>query len=352
MKREAKYLFTKAIDALVLTVEHFNRPSDRGRADTVLILLDHGFEMLLKAAILHRGGKIRKPRERNTFTFKQCLRKALSEGGIQFLTEEQVLQLQALNSLRDAAQHHLLDLSEQHLYIHVQAGLTIFRDILGEVFDEELKMHLPTRVLPLSTTPPTEIATVFQEETREIERLLRPGRRRRLEANAKLRGLAIVDSAMLGENDQPTDSELKERGVDIGSGKEWHELFPGVAAIQFTATGTGPSLDLRISKSGGIPTQLVPEGTPGASVVAVRRVDTLGFYNLAHTQLKEHLRLTGPKTTALIWHLDIKDDPDCFNRVTIGKSSFNRYSQEALRQMREALKTINIDDVWTAYRNR
>ena len=109
MKREAKYLFTKAIDALVLTVEHFNRPSDRGRADTVLILLDHGFEMLLKAAILHRGGKIRKPRERNTFTFKQCLRKALSEGGIQFLTEEQVLQLQALNSLRDAAQHHLLD---------------------------------------------------------------------------------------------------------------------------------------------------------------------------------------------------------------------------------------------------
>ena len=29
------------------------------------------------------------------------------------------------------------------------------------------------------------------------------------------------------------------------------------------ATGTGPSLDLRISKSGGIPTQLVPEGRLG-----------------------------------------------------------------------------------------
>ena len=45
---------------------HFNRPWDRGRTEAVLILLDHSFEMLLKAAIRHRQGKIRRPREKQT----------------------------------------------------------------------------------------------------------------------------------------------------------------------------------------------------------------------------------------------------------------------------------------------
>ena len=58
MKRETKYLLAKATDSLVISIEHFNRPWDRGRVDAVLIFLDHAFEMLLKAAILHRGGNL------------------------------------------------------------------------------------------------------------------------------------------------------------------------------------------------------------------------------------------------------------------------------------------------------
>jgi len=41
MKREARLLRNKALDSLLLAVEHFNRPYDRGRVATVLILLDH-----------------------------------------------------------------------------------------------------------------------------------------------------------------------------------------------------------------------------------------------------------------------------------------------------------------------
>ena len=58
------------------------------------------------------------------------MRKALSDGNIKFLTEEQALLLQAVNGLRDAAQHHLLDIGEPLLYFHAQAGLTLFRDLL------------------------------------------------------------------------------------------------------------------------------------------------------------------------------------------------------------------------------
>ena len=352
MKRETKYLLTKATDSLVISIDHFNRPWDRGRVDAVLIFLDHAFEMLLKAAILHRGGNIQRSKESQTISFDKCLRKALSDGEVKFLTDEQVLQLQALHNLRDAAQHYLIDLSEQHLYIHAQAGLTLFRDLLRVVFKKKLNASLPPRVLPISTTPPTDLATIFEQEAKEVQKLLGPGKRRRTEAMAKLRGLVIVDDAMLGSQIQPTDKDLRQRSEFIKNKNDWHEIFHGVAAIELTASGTGPSLDLRISKKEGVPIRLVPEDTPDANVVAVRKVDSLGFYNLGHNQVAKQLNISSPKTTAVIWHLKIKDTPECFCRITIGKSSFNRYSQQAIKQIREALKTLNIDEVWSAYKNR
>lgn len=351
MKRESRLLYTKAVDSLVLSIEHFNRPSDRGRVDAVLILLDHAFEMLLKAAILHRGGDIRKPREKQTLGFDECLRKALSDGAIRFLTQEQVLQLQAINTLRDAAQHHVVDFSEQHLYIHAQAGLTLFRDVVHAVFDQDLQIHLPPRVLPLSTTPPTDLATLFEQEATEVQRLLKPGKRRRVEAAAKLRALAIVDGAMRGDRLQPTDAELRKLGDSISKGSRWSDIFPGVAAIDLTATGTGPALDLRISKKQGIPIQLVPEGTPGASVLAVHKVDSLAYYSLGRDQVARHLGLSGPRTTALIRHVKIKDDTECYRRITIGKASFDRYLRKAIERLSEAKRTADMDQVWPDYQS-
>lgn len=106
MKKEARILLEKAVNSLILSVELFNRPWDQGRVEAVLILLNHAFEMLLKAAILHRGGKIRERKAKQTIGFDKCVRVALSDGEIGFLTPEQALLLQSINSLRDAAQHH------------------------------------------------------------------------------------------------------------------------------------------------------------------------------------------------------------------------------------------------------
>ncbi|MDW7979609.1 MAG: hypothetical protein RMH97_03475 [Verrucomicrobiales bacterium] len=133
MKREAKLLLEKATDSLVLAIELFNRPYDRGRVSATLILLDHAFEMLMKAAILHRGGRIREKRAKETIGFDTCVRRSLSDGKIKYLTAEQALVLQTINGLRDAAQHHLLDISEGQLYIHVQSGVTLFRDLLKSI---------------------------------------------------------------------------------------------------------------------------------------------------------------------------------------------------------------------------
>src|SRR6478752_6836357 len=105
MKKEVKHLYEKAIDSLTLSIELFNRPNDCGRIHGVLIFLDHSFEMLLKASIIHKGGKIREKRAKETIGFSSCIRKSFNDPKLKFLNEEEVLTLQTINGFRDAAQH-------------------------------------------------------------------------------------------------------------------------------------------------------------------------------------------------------------------------------------------------------
>jgi hypothetical protein len=349
MKREARLLLDKAIDSLILSVEHFNRADERGRTTTVLILLDHSFEMILKASILNRGGKIRERRARETIGFDACVRRALSDAKIRFLSSEQALTFQTINGLRDAAQHHLIDISEQQLYAHTQSGVTLFADILKAVFNQDLSSRLPARVLPISTVAPADMQTFFETELEEVKKLLRPGKRRRTEAYARLRPLAILDAAIRGEKLQPSSGELHAKGQELSKGKTWAEIFPGAASISFTTNGSGQPFNLRITKKEGIPVQLVPEGTPGASVVAVKRVNELDFYNLGRDQLAEKVGLSGPKTSAAIWCLKLQEDPECFKQLTIGQSKFNRYSQKAIDRIKEALINSPAEDMWKKY---
>lgn len=346
MKREAKLLLEKACDSLVLSIELFNRPNDRGRVSSTLIQIDHAFEMLLKAALLHRGGRIREKRAKETIGFDACVRRALSDGTTKFLTEEQALVLQTLNGLRDAAQHHLLDISEGQLYVHVQSGVTLFRDILKKVFDEDLANQLPTRVLPVSTSPPTTLATLFESEVDEIKKLLRPGKRRQIEAMARLRPLAILDATIKGEKGQPRSSDLRRIGQALLGGKKWTELFAGASAVDLTTNGSGPTLSLRLSKKEGIPIQLVPEGTPDAAVVAVKRVNELDFYSLGAKQLAEKLKMTMPKALAIVDYLGIRNDADCYKEFKIGTLLHKRYSPKALENIGEILKKESADDIW------
>jgi hypothetical protein len=351
MKREAGLLLGKACDSLLLSIELFNRPHDRGRVSGVLIQLDHGFEMLLKAAILHKGGLIRERRAKETIGFDVCVRRALSDGRIKFLSEEQALTLQTINGLRDAAQHHLLDISESQLYIHAQSGITLFRDLLKNVFGQELAHHLPIRVLPVSTSPPDTLATLFDSEIPEIKKLLRPGKRRRVEAEARLRPLAILDAAIQGEKGQPSTRKLRRMGEALLTGQKWADVFPGVAGVELTSDGTGPALSLRLTKKEGIPIRLVPEGTPDASIVAVKRVDELGFYSLGAKQLARHIGLTMPKVLAVVEYLRLREDPEYYKEIKIGRAVFKRYSEKAVKAIQAALKKESAEEIW-AHRPR
>ena len=253
MKKEVRQLREKAIDALILSIDHFNRPWNRGRTEAVLIMLDHSFEMLLRAGIRHRHGKIRKPREKQTIGFDACVRKGLTDAKVKFLTDEQALTLQAINGQRDAAQHYLVDMSEHQLYFYAQAGVTVFRDIHDGVFDRMLRVELPERVLPVSTTAPKSLSALFDKEVDEIRALLAPGRRKKMDAVARARSLAVLESAVKGDYEQPSDGQLAKVCKRLSEGEAWSSVFPGVASINIAAELDGPTLNLRLTKHEGPP---------------------------------------------------------------------------------------------------
>ncbi len=354
MIKEARLLKTKSINSLILSIEHFNRPFDIGRIEAILILMDHAFEMLLKSAILHKGGSIRKVGDPQTIGFDACLRTGLSDGRVKFLDEEDVIAIQTINTLRDAAQHHLLDISEQHLYIQAQLGLSMFRRIHKNVFNEELYNVLPKRVLPLSTQPPISINLLYENEVSEIKDLLQPRRRKSTEAIAKLRSLAITEGAIQGNKVQPTDRELGKLADAIKRNKKWEDIFPGVASIQLTARGYGPSIDLRFTKNRGVPINVVPEGTPGATVVGIRRINELDFYNLSSRKLAKKFNITEPKIRAIIRLNNLRVDKDCYKEFTIGKTVFKRYSQKAVDKIAIIMKQkdFSLANTWKEARKK
>lgn len=346
MRREVKVLLTKATDSALLSIEHFNRPWDRGRHEAVLILMDRSFELLLKAVIVDRGGKIREPRAKETIGFDVCVRKCLSDIKSKCLSEEEAVTIQIINSLRDAAQHYILDISERQLYIYTQAGLTLFDKILREVFNKRLIDYLPERVLAVSTNPPTDFGNLMEVEFEDIKRLVIPGSHKRLQARSKLRSFAIIEASLSGNRLQPSERELEKIVTQMSKGKGWQEIFPGIKRLALDTEDKGLSVTLRITKSKGQPIHLVPEGTPGATVVAVKRVDEMGYYSLNLTALASKIGLSGPKLLAVIKELKMQENPDYFKEFRFGSTNHKRYSPKALDFIKQELPNIDIDKVW------
>lgn len=346
MKKYTKSLFSKSLDSLTLAVDHFNRPFDCGRQEAVLILLDRAFELLLKAIILHKGGKIREPYEKETIGFDKCVRKCLSDSKAKCLTNEQGITLQIINSFRDSAQHDILELSEQDLYMYCQTGITLYKDLLGSVFKISLSDCVPSRVLPISTEPPKDLHSMIEADFQDIKKLVKPRTRTQFEARAKLKALAIIESSLSGIKSQPSEFDVNKLVKEVRSGKKWTDIFPGIATLQISTSGTGINVDIRITKSRGDPVTIVPEGTPGGTVLALRRVNETDFYSLGLHDLADKIKLTRPRTLALIRYLKLQESDEYYKEITIGKSRHKRYSHKALDKMKKSLPDVDIDDIW------
>lgn len=355
MKKEAKLLHARALDSLVMGVDHFNRCWDRGRTEAVLIFLDRAFELLLKAIIVERGGSIRDKRDSTrTVGHDSCLRLCFSDAKVKCLSDEDVVALQNLNSLRDAAQHYIVEPSEGQLYVYAQAAVTTFKRLAADALGLDIGAEVPDRMVVVSASPPQDFGALLDFDFEDIKKMVAPGSRRRLDAHARLRSIAVLERSLEGERAQPTTRELNKIVKRINGGEGWRDIFPGVATIYIDPdNGAGLGITLRISKNKGDAVHLVSERAAGAAVVAVRRVDELSYYSLGFRDILDKLkqkdaRVGFNKLSYLITLEGLKDDLNYAKMITIGASDHQRYSAKALDHLHRIVTEQDIDAIWEA----
>jgi hypothetical protein len=334
----------KAIASMRRMVRAFNELDDDGRQTTVMLHLQHAFEMQLKAALSERGVRVFERESGRSIGFKKCVRLSEQHLGV---TAEQTGLLRAIDALRDDEQHWLVAVNEGLLYLHARGAITLFDEILSDVFDQRLADHLPERVLPISTRPVTDMEFLVDEQYSQIQDLLRPGKRRRPEARALLRGLLAMEGHVSEE------ARVSERDVDrvergVRDGKRFDQVFPRLRDVQATFDGEGPTIQVHFTKREGAPVHFVPADDPTHSA-AVRQIDLQNKYCLPPFELAERVGLSRPRATALRRHLGIDDDENCRHVFMFGSQKHPRYSDNALRRMKEALETVDMDQVWTEH---
>lgn len=352
LRPDVQALLEQGIDSLVLGIEHFNRPSEIGRQASVLMMLDHACEMLLKAALLQRGSDIRNPKTGYAHSFETCLNKATDDGHIRFLSDDQRRMLRVLNGLRDQAQHYLVDVSEQILYTVAQSTVTLFSQLLGRLFGKTLYEHLPKRVLPISTNPPRDMQVLMDEEFSQLKKLLDCQQCSEAKLEPRLRSLVTIDRALKQKEIPVPDDELEAVKQAIKNGSNWSDVFSGIGQVHLTTDGTGINVAIHLTKKEGIPMRIVQDGEDAEATIAIRKVDDTSFYCYSAKELARRVKLTMPRVIALIRYLEIPKHRDCFKEIKIGKSRFKMYSLNALNRIKAALPNVDMDEVWRKCRPR
>ncbi|WP_041787332.1 hypothetical protein [Rhodomicrobium vannielii] len=343
--RDARSLKAKALGSLRRGLSAFNSYEEDGRTTTVLLHLQHACEMLLKAALVQKQVKIFDKQTSTSFGFAKCLNLAQANCGV---ADEQAGAMRAIDALRDAEQHWLLVVSEQLLYMHCRALVTVVDEILKGSFDDALAYHLPLRVLPVSTTPPANIDVLLDREFTQINELLTPRRRARDEARGRIRALLAMEAHVVEE------VAVSEKDIDrienaIRVGNAFGAVFPRLTSLGTSIEGEGIEVKVHFTKRQGAPVRFVAADNP-EEAAAVRELDLRKKYHLSRRDLAKSLGLSEPKAAALRRHLRLDQNTDYCHVFEFGKTKFPYFSDNALGVMRQALPQM--DEIWRITREK
>ncbi len=232
--------------------------------------------------------------------------------------------------------------------------LILFIYNYNNVSAEKLSDKVPERVLPITANPPRDLRFLVENDISNVKPLLVKGRRKGFEAKSKIRGLAIMDSTIQGKANQPMDKDLNQILSKIKNNEHWSSIFPGVAALELDKEGSGIPLHLRFSKSkDAIPVKAVSVSDDDSlPVVGVKRVNELEYYNLGVRKIARKLKISEPKTIAIIEELEIKNDPELYKVFRVDSSEYKRYSKKALEYIKSKLDNLDINEVWVKYKDK
>lgn len=298
--REARTLKIKAVSSLRIGMQAFNSFDDDGRITTVLLHLQHACEMLLKAVLVQNKAKVFDKVTGRSITFDRSLGLCIAHYG---LTPEEAGVMRAVDSLRDAAQHWLVVVAEDLLYLNTRALITAFDSYLLRALEISLIDHIPARVLPVSTMPPGDFEFLIDREYNLIRELLEPGRRQRDEARGRIRSMLAMESIAVEE------VEVSERDIDrveraVRGGQNINDVFPRLSTVGTRTDGEGVNLIVHFTKKEGAPVRYIGGDDP-ADAAAVRELDLQKKFYLGAADLAKKVGLSQPKAKALRAHLGI-----------------------------------------------
>lgn len=302
--------------------------------------------LALKAIIFQKRGTVRDKGDALSHSLNRCIEISLSD--LRIITADERTLLGAIKQDRDCATHDTIVMSDDLLWVHMRAGISLFRRLLADELEQALTDALPGRVIPVSASPPSDLGLLVENELQEVKRLLATGRRRTAEAGARLRPLLSLDGSVTGRTDQPTETEVHRAERAIRAGVDWGKVLPGLASLsiaQATPNGDAQEVVLRVGK--GKDAVPVRRARPGeeAEALAYRGVSPFEEYSIKLIDYGEMLGLGVNEGYAIIDALNIKDDDRAY-LVRYTKSGNIRYqglSARALELGKRALADDKFD---------
>jgi hypothetical protein len=342
MKRRTRKLKTTATDSLSLAVEMFNRPSPTARIQGVLLPLQHAFEMLFKSTIWEDSKRIQPPGSGKSFSYKRCLGMLRGRG---LIDESEAVVAATIDALRDGVQHQGVDLTEERLYLAAASGVRLFDDLMYRAFEEGLADHpsFAGRMLPVSANPPRELHMLTTSDVEGIKELLKPSKHQRAEAYAFLRTLLLSEQVAkdpMGEVEAPTEGALERIAKRLQETDDWTQLLPGLARLSLQED-EGATYKLRIVKRGddAAPVRVVKPGEEGAEdAVSLLKYNLLDQYPFGLKALADKAGINQYEARAMVHLLGLRDPENCFKEFRVDKVTFKHYSQQALKEVRAAVK--------------
>ncbi len=338
LKRDAKTLKSKSIASLTRGLNIFNNSEENGRHETVLLLLQHSSEMLLKSLLIQKGENVFDKQRGISIGLNKALQTALNKS---WITEGQAGAIRTLDAMRDQAQHWMLVSSEELLYINSRALITAIDEILTKHFDDTLADNLPLRVLPISTAPMTDINILLDKEFTQIKELLSPNRRARDEARGRIAALLAME-AHSGQEVQISKKDIDRIEKAIREGAKLDTIFPKLTPLSATITGEGPTIKIQIKKNDqtlpGV--RFIPSDSQ-EHAAAVREVDLQNKFHLSPTELAKKLNLNINDSKALRDYLDVDKNPSLCHVFTFGSQKHPRFSDNAVKIMTESIHELD-----------
>lgn len=338
MKRKTKSLLERAQDSLILGIEIFNRPHEQGRTDGVLFCLDHAFEMLLKAVVFEKTGRIRNKREKTNYGMEKCLN--ICESTLNVIDKDEALVLKNLNGFRDASVHDILDISEGLLYGHAQSAVQIFAALLKKVFNKDLSKALPRRILPIATVVPSDITAIVAEDMEAIKNLLGQRRRREDDAEARLRAYMVVEKnirEMQGVTQAAPSINSAVKSLKTG---DWKSTLPMVAGLVQPVAG-GIPISLHVTKNEGFPVRVDPKAP---TAIAFRYIKPEDKYPYLTGELAKKLGISPHKVVAFVKMFQMKGNDEYHTSIKVSSTGkVQRYSEKAHQVLATALSKEGAD---------